>query len=337
MKKLLLSLSLLATVCSASAQVLAMDDFSSYTVGNVGVDPTGATTGQGDWYTAGAANSDFQIVNNAAHGNYLQITGSATATGNKFMWTSDFETTWAFRDAGNDILSIEYEFFTGPATTSKNQHRVCVFNADGLKILGGLLFAEDTKVLSGLSYYNNAGTMGNYSFNPTTGPFVLPTNTWVKIGFSFNKTTGQVICRTKGLTTNLNMGIPGAAMGIDPVEIDLITAAGALNTSSTLALYDSYLVIAAATDALLDVEQVQPTTAFAVFPNPATNVINVNNKDNAPISSITFSDLNGRIVKQNAFNNESQVQMNISELSSGVYMMNITSKEGTTTKKIVKN
>ncbi len=337
MQKILLSLSLFCTVYTASSQVLASNDFSSYTVGNIGTDNTGMNPGQGGWLTAGAANSDFQIVDNGAlHGKVLQITGSATATGNKYMWT-DFTDTWLFRDAGNNILSIEYDYYTGPATASKNAHRLCVFNADRTKILGGLLFTEDTKVLSGLSYYNNAGTYGNYSFNPTSGAVILPADTWVRMGFSFNKTTGQVICKTSGLATNLNMTITGAGSGVDPTEMDIVAGAGTANTASTLGLYDNYLARASSTAVLLGVERLNTLTSFTVFPNPANNVLNVSAKNNATITNITFTDLNGRIVKEVSYLNVSEVHADISELSAGVYLMNILTSDGKATKKILKN
>jgi hypothetical protein len=342
MKKLLLSLSLLLTAYTASSQLLESQDFSNYTVGNIGTDVTGATPGQDDWLTAGGANADYQIVNVAGtHGNVFQMTGSATATGNKFMWKDGFTETWDFRDPGNDILSIAYDLYTGPVTTSKNSHRVTVFNLDGTKILGGLLYTADTRVLSGLSYYNNAGTFGNYSFNPTAaagGPVVLPANTWVRVGFSFNKTTGQVLCKTLGLATNLNMAITGAAAGVDPTEVDVIAAAGTANAVASVAQYDNYTVTASSTDVLLAVDQVTAADiAFAVYPNPATTVVNVSNKNNAAITSISITDLNGRVVKQTSFDNVATVQVNVSELSAGAYMMNISSNEGTTTKKIIKN
>ena len=164
MKKLLLSLSLFVTVFTANSQVLDTEDFSAYTVGNIGTDITGVTSGQDNWLTfaTGGSNADFQIINDGApHDNVLQMTGSATATGNKFMWKAGFADVWDFRDAGNDILEIEYDYFTGPVTTSKNTQRIILYNADGTKVLGGLLYATDTRIISGLSYYNNAGTFGN--------------------------------------------------------------------------------------------------------------------------------------------------------------------------------
>ena len=54
-------------------------------------------------------------------------------------------------------------------------------------------------------------------------------------------------------------------------------------------------------------------------------------------NSISITDLNGRVVKQNSFTDVTNVQVNVSDLASGVYMMNITSDKGSVTKKIIKN
>lgn len=78
-------------------------------------------------------------------------------------------------------------------------------------------------------------------------------------------------------------------------------------------------------------------TEFAVYPNPATNVINVANANNTLLSAINIVDLNGRTVKSMKYDGATQAQINISDLASGVYIMNIASDRGTTTKKIVKN
>ena len=77
-------------------------------------------------------------------------------------------------------------------------------------------------------------------------------------------------------------------------------------------------------------------SAFSLFPNPATNVINIESKNYA-ITKVSLTDLNGRIVKQSVVDNLSNFKINISDLSSGVYMMNITSKEGSVIKKVIKN
>lgn len=76
--------------------------------------------------------------------------------------------------------------------------------------------------------------------------------------------------------------------------------------------------------------------AFSVYPNPASNVVNIANS-NAKISAVTLSDVNGRIVKQVSFDNLSNVQVDVQDLVSGMYLMTIKSAEGETVKKIMKN
>ena len=76
---------------------------------------------------------------------------------------------------------------------------------------------------------------------------------------------------------------------------------------------------------------------FSVSPNPANDFISVTNSDNILVSGISITDLNGRVVKQISYANVSDIHVNISDLASGMYMMNITSDKGSVTKKIVKN
>ena len=76
---------------------------------------------------------------------------------------------------------------------------------------------------------------------------------------------------------------------------------------------------------------------FSVYPNPANNVVNIANGENMMVNKVTVTDLNGRTVKNVSFDNVANVQVNVSDLASGLYLMNITSDKGTATKKFVKN
>lgn len=72
---------------------------------------------------------------------------------------------------------------------------------------------------------------------------------------------------------------------------------------------------------------------FSVYPNPANDVINVSYAD--AIDGVTITDLNGRVVKQVALGvNEGQI--NISDLSQGVYILNASANGKSITEKIVK-
>lgn len=337
MKKTILIAAFL-TASFSQAQTLLTDNFNSLTVGNVSTDITGATAGQGGFYTdaTGGAVTNFQIVDEGgAYGNVVQITGSATATGTRYLFREGLDTAWDGRTTGNDIIEVEYEFYTGAASTSKNTARVLLYNSDYTKVLGGLSMAMDTKVISGLSYYDNSavagGSIANYSFNLAATPLVLPASTWVKVGFSFNSSTGEVLFRGPGF----NGGVDGAAAGEDPFEIDYITTAGTGNTVAGVAKFDNLVSRASATDTLLGVETITRANAFSVYPNPVKNFVNVSSEDYT-VNSVQIADMNGRIVKT-VSNNSNQAQVDLSELSQGIYMMTITSSEGiSSTKKIVK-
>lgn len=75
--------------------------------------------------------------------------------------------------------------------------------------------------------------------------------------------------------------------------------------------------------------------SFKVYPNPATNVVNVSSYENA-IEAITVADINGRIVKRINGNEANIAQLNISDLSVGVYTISVTSNNVTAVKKFVK-
>lgn len=74
--------------------------------------------------------------------------------------------------------------------------------------------------------------------------------------------------------------------------------------------------------------------SFSVYPNPATNVINVSNSADV-INNVTITDLNGRTVKQVTVG-VNDAQINISDLAQGVYILNATSNGKSFTQKIVK-
>ncbi len=76
---------------------------------------------------------------------------------------------------------------------------------------------------------------------------------------------------------------------------------------------------------------------ITISPNPATNIISIASNQNIGINAIKISDLNGRVVQNQSFENVSSLEMNIAHIASGVYLLTIVSDKGTITKKIVKN
>lgn len=75
--------------------------------------------------------------------------------------------------------------------------------------------------------------------------------------------------------------------------------------------------------------------SFSMTPNPAKNFVTINSTDNNTITAIEVVDINGRTVL-NAKPNAIESNIDLSTLSSGVYMVKINSEKGSVTKKLVK-
>lgn len=112
---------------------------------------------------------------------------------------------------------------------------------------------------------------------------------------------------------------------------------GLHNNSGVSATAGSILVDTVSMTSVLSNGNGVASTQFSVFPNPTTGVINIANADNALVNGVEIVDINGRTVKTVKFDNVSSAQINVADLASGMYLMNISSDKGTTTKKIVKN
>lgn len=77
-------------------------------------------------------------------------------------------------------------------------------------------------------------------------------------------------------------------------------------------------------------------SGLSIYPNPINDMFIIQNENNIGISDLTITDVNGRTVKVinvNSIENE----INISDLNSGIYFINITNDNGLAVKKIIKN
>ena len=160
---------------------------------------------------------------------------------------------------------------------------------------------------------------------------------------SFNKTTGQI--RWKG--PGINGQVPGAGSANDPDRVSLVSTSGTTttapivtNTAAAVGLFDAFVFRATATDNLLSVDEISviPNQAlFSVYPNPSHDFITVSSAVNSAISTLTITDINGRVVKQIAPENIANQQISTTDLINGVYFLTIQSSEGTFVEKLIKN
>lgn len=327
---------LLISLQTLNAQTLESDSFNTYTVGNVGTDITAATPGQGGFYTdfAGGSNSEAQIVNiDASHGKSLQFTGSAGGPVTKYMWKNGLGTAWAGRTSGNDILKLSFNLYTGSSTGGVGRGTVLIYDGTTHKTLLGAGYEYNTQRIVGIAYYTkiSSGVTGNYLFYLEPATTTYPPNTWITLSCTFNKTTGVVTWTTPGGGTYspASTHTPAAA-GVDPFEMDFVSVANAGNTVATITSFDDYMVTAANAATLGTKEAVAQENRISVYPNPATDFLNIQSE--VPVTHVEVTNMSGRKMEVQLNHNK----VDIRNLIAGIYTVNIEIKGNKFSKKIIK-
>jgi hypothetical protein len=147
------------------------------------------------------------------------------------------------------------------------------------------------------------------TINPNLqGNFVYPKE-WTQYSYTVSGLTGPTAAKVAFRYFVTNGGPDGA--NSDIIGIDTFTVTRPMSTNDVL------------------------SSNFSIFPNPAKNVLNISNNINAVVNTIEISDMNGRVVKTSNLSS-AEAQISINELSTGMYMVKISSDQGTATKKIIK-
>ena len=76
---------------------------------------------------------------------------------------------------------------------------------------------------------------------------------------------------------------------------------------------------------------------IVTYPNPVQNIVTIANTDNLNIKSVSIADLNGRVIKTENFVNATKIDLNVADLASGIYLLNINLDQETIIRKIIKN
>src|SRR5690554_551560 len=168
----------------ATAQVLWSENFDNLTVGNIGTDHTGNTPGQGGWYTNSfaidptVANSFFKIVAEPGRGNVMEMTSPAPTTGVGGHYTEKrgLETFWNNRTTGNEVLKIEYDFFTGDSLFNNGNFLNQIAGTNLTQMLGVTYHSNSSDIYSYSLNYHNSGSLPTILYNTP-----IPRNAWLKL------------------------------------------------------------------------------------------------------------------------------------------------------------
>ena len=78
------------------------------------------------------------------------------------------------------------------------------------------------------------------------------------------------------------------------------------------------------------------SSKIALYPNPAQNTLTISDNSNSGDASIEITDISGRIIKSLNASFANDLTINVSELTSGNYILKVKSENGTAIKKFIK-
>jgi len=300
--KRILSFSLTAVMAfTAYSQSLWTDNFETYTIGNLGT--------QGGWARDGGGTASWtQVVAiDAAHGKSFKL--ASTAANSAGVW--QYHTTnWDAKTSANNIFVLEYDYYTGTGGAA-GAGVAQIYDVDaGYELPFEIGWSQD----DGYLYVADA-VDGEILVDAVT------TNTWYHIKAAYDTTTGEIRVKVDNNAIVSYFGSPGLA----PQELDILLSG--ISTSG----FDNIKSSATSTDPFLAVSDVAKKSAVSVYPNPATDVINV--KSDSKIAQVSIYDASGKAVKTSV-----ETTINVKDLAKGTYVVSIKYADGSTeSKKVIKD
>jgi len=334
------------------SQVLYDENFDSFTLGNLGTDPDGIIPGQDGWLTeclyvpASKDNSRFTITAEPGRGKVLTLSSAPPPQQNSMAFNAKKTGLNALVDqraSGNNVIKLEIDYYTGALHTGGTNNRFAITLTYDLN---NMLISWDHKFETGdiLGHYYNGTKMQSIRLdNDINMSDPLPPNTWVtfiayldyankKIYYEtpyFNKVAvGDFL--NQSTSTNLIEDFKPSAISLHINTVNILNA-------QVVNKYDNIKIIAlnAVPPHILSVNTVL-AESFNLYPNPATNMVNITNGENHLVNQVVIYDVTGKQLSTQMFNNEAEIQLNVGNLTSGVYMLHIQTNAGTAVKKLVK-
>lgn len=351
MKKYLFFLVILLIGHTTNSQVLYTENFDNHSVGNLGTDFTGTISGQWGWVTISKytqSNSFFTIVNETNRGKVLDITAFSHHEG-LYAYKPGIDQLIDNRTTGNDVIKFEIDYFTGSIQSNASSFSWIRLIPVG-EVEGGLI---SPPFLCRFEYNKQNGIMAcSTEFVSSTTPVqqntFLPFNTWVKLivylDYPNRKVYFEIPSLNKVFVSDFLKNDPSTNL-IEDYKPSIISLF--LNSSSdtngpktvTRNRYDNIKISAlnAVPPEVINLStNEQLATKFTMYPNPATNMVNITNNENMLVNQVTVYDIAGKQLNTQSFNNEAEIQLNVENLASGTYILHLQTNKGLVVKKLVK-
>lgn len=172
-------------------------------------------------------------------------------------------------------------------------------------------------------------TNGSFTANPAVDPFAVGdfTNLLVEVNPSLNLTSYPATWTRYSYTVT---GLSG------PTDVKFgfryfVTDGGSAGLNSDIIGIDTFSV-----DRPTASTQEFFANNFSIQPNPVNDVFNLTAKNGVSLENVKVIDINGRVVNEINVSDSESIQVNVSDLNSGVYFVKVQSELGVGTSKIVK-
>lgn len=349
---------LLFTSFVAKAQVLYNENFNSYALGNLGTDHTGTVPGKGGWLTqcstvstATVSNDYFNITNEFAKGNVLTLSAGTTSPTNVSVIVKKIgiDSFINQRAVGNNVIKFEIDYYTGVQQKKSGNTQQIIIGYDTTHNSfspSRLLVHYQFRSRTGEFYVGGSGLKGNLKLdkNALTYMSVLPFDTWVTLIVYLDYNNKKAYFETPYFNTIAVADFFQASTSSNLIEDFKPTvlsmtfqSPNETITADSVNKYDNIKITAlkSVPAYVLNTENFL-AQKFNLYPNPATNIVNITNTENMLVNQITVYDTSGKQLSTKSFNNATEIQLNIENLASGTYILNLQTNEGTVVKKLVK-
>lgn len=338
MKKLYTFLFLMALV--GTSQLSFGQFYDGFTgTGNIGGNCADASCNNNGWYThSNTAATTIDIV----AGN-LEYTGLQASTGNKIYLTGNTlelkrDINAAVSISGNEGYYSALINLVDTANLSENAFEKNYFmhfaSEAGNTFSANQLFARLAATATGASTYRLGISTGSVTL--TTYPTDLNCGTTYLIVVKYDKAA-----HTATLWVN-----PTSFGGSEPTGGTVNSDANTVSGIASICIRNGYSSVASGGTPKMYIDEVRvgttwaevvPSTSgiesianvqsFQVYPNPASSQVTVSVNEN--IQSVQIFDLQGRMVNQVSNVNAMETNVNIENLSQGIYNVVVTSNNGT--------
>ena len=296
-------------VFTLNAQIFYQENFENLMVGPI--------VGQSNYKNFAYPDSNYYeyVVLKTENGNVLSLKGSEID-----LSKGDLNLQ---RNPGNNVIQIEYDYFTGPINTEINSFGGIVLYDDYRDGKFGLQMESATKRIVGCSHYWGVPIdytpVGDNNFD-----VYLPANTWVRLGFAYP--IGKNYYNVKGPGFYKELYSIGSNKPYTSFDVAYWVTDGISSH-----IFDNVVAKFVNTENLLNViDDTYTATEFTIHPNPTTNYLNI--VTNKKILNAYIYDLSG--IRQE-FKIENG-KINVKILPIGSYILGLKTESGFISKKFIK-